>query len=54
VVLVDVNDSSYGDNVESRHLLHIGATRATHQLWVITTGPFSPLLAATGLKDHSD
>jgi DNA helicase-2/ATP-dependent DNA helicase PcrA len=45
VILLDVNDSSYPDSVEARHLLHIGATRATHQLWLVTTGTASPLLA---------
>jgi DNA helicase-2/ATP-dependent DNA helicase PcrA len=45
VILVDVNAPSYGDNVEARHLLHIGATRATHQLWVIATGEVSPLVS---------
>ncbi|MDB4967677.1 MAG: UvrD/Rep helicase family protein [Myxococcales bacterium] len=45
VILLDVNDSSYPDSVEARHLLHIGATRATHQLWVVSTGRPSPLVA---------
>jgi len=44
VVLVDVNASTYPEDDESRHLLHIGATRAAHQLWVVTTGKGSPLL----------
>ena len=44
VVLVDVNASVFPDDAASRHLLHIGATRAAHQLWVILTGPPSPLL----------
>jgi DNA helicase-2/ATP-dependent DNA helicase PcrA len=44
VILLDVNDSSYPDSIEARHLLHIGATRATHQLWLVTTGTGSPLL----------
>lgn len=44
VVLVDVNASTYPDDDESRHLLHIGATRAAHQLWVVSTGAPSPLL----------
>jgi len=44
VVLLDVNASSYPDTVEARHLLHIGATRATHQLWLVTTGPTSKLV----------
>jgi DNA helicase-2/ATP-dependent DNA helicase PcrA len=45
VILVDVNAPSYSDSMEARHLLHIGATRATHQLWVIATGDVSPLVA---------
>lgn len=44
VVMVDVNASTYGDAVESRHLLHIGATRAAHQLWLVATSEPSPLL----------
>jgi superfamily I DNA/RNA helicase len=44
VVLVDVNATTYGKDDESRHLLHIGATRAAHQLWIITTAEPSPLL----------
>ncbi len=44
VILLDVNQSSYPDTVESRHLLHIGATRATHQLWLVTTGPVADIV----------
>jgi DNA helicase-2/ATP-dependent DNA helicase PcrA len=44
VVLVDVTDNAYPDDDEARHLLHIGATRAAHQLWIITGGKPSPLL----------
>ena len=44
VVLADVNESSFPDDDEARHLLHIGATRAAHQLWVVTTGKPSPLV----------
>ena len=44
VILVDVNDSSFGLDEESRHLLHIGATRAAHQLWLVVTGTPSPLI----------
>lgn len=43
VVLVEVNEGTYPLDDESRHLLHIGATRAAHQLWVMSTGPSSPL-----------
>jgi DNA helicase-2/ATP-dependent DNA helicase PcrA len=35
----------YPDQVAARHLLHIGATRAAHQLWVTTArDSASPLL----------
>ncbi len=44
VVLVDVNSTVYHTDDESRHLLHIGATRAAHQLWLVTTGEPSRLL----------
>ncbi len=44
VVLVDVTAGQYPVDDESRHLLHIGATRAAHQLWIVATGPASPLL----------
>lgn len=44
VVLVDVTASQYPVDDESRHLLHIGATRAAHQLWIVATGTPSALL----------
>jgi DNA helicase-2/ATP-dependent DNA helicase PcrA len=44
VVLVEVSDSSYPVEDEARHLLHIGATRAAHQLWVLATGKPSLLI----------
>ncbi len=46
VVLVDVNAQSYPADDTSRHLLHIAATRAAHQLWIVVTGAPSPLLPA--------
>ena len=44
VVMVDVNQSSYPDANWARHLLHIGVTRAAHQLWLVSTGEPSPLV----------
>ncbi len=44
VILLDVSAVNYPDNLESRHLLHIGATRAAHQLWITAVGKPSPLL----------
>ena len=45
VILLDVNQSSYPATTEARHLLHIGATRATHQLWLVATETVSELIA---------
>ncbi len=44
VVLLDVTESAYPIDDEARHLLHIAATRAAHQLWVVATGTPSSLL----------
>jgi DNA helicase II / ATP-dependent DNA helicase PcrA len=44
VVLVDANAASFGTDDESRHLFHIAATRAAHQLWLLVTAPPSPLI----------
>ena len=44
VILVEVNDNIYPERKEARHLLHIAATRAVHQLWVLSTAKVSPLL----------
>lgn len=44
VVLAEANASSYPDAREARHLLHIAATRAVHQLWVTSVSDPSPLL----------
>lgn len=46
VVLLDATAASYPPTIEARHLLHIGATRAAHQLWVVSVGQPSPLLPA--------
>ncbi|HVV16298.1 MAG TPA: ATP-binding domain-containing protein [Polyangia bacterium] len=46
VVMLDANASSYGRDDESRHLFHIGVTRAAYQLWILVTGDASPILPA--------
>ncbi|CAG1006458.1 DNA helicase IV [Myxococcaceae bacterium] len=48
VILVDVNASEYPETPAARRLLHVGATRAVHQLWVTSTGEPSPLLKDAG------
>jgi len=44
VVLVEVSAAHFRETAASRRLLHVGATRAVHQLWVTTTGVPSRLL----------
>jgi DNA helicase-2/ATP-dependent DNA helicase PcrA len=50
VVMVDVNEASYPTVNWARHLLHIGVTRAAHQLWLVSTGEPSALVPAA-LRD---
>ncbi|MCO4764340.1 MAG: ATP-binding domain-containing protein [Myxococcales bacterium] len=47
VVLVEVSAAQYPDTDAARRLLHVGATRAIHQLWLTTANAPSPLLATT-------
>ena len=44
VVLLGVDAQAYPAVNASRHLLHVGATRAAHQLWIVSTGEPSPLI----------
>ncbi len=44
VILLDVNEQSYPAEDDARHLLHIAATRAAHQLWLVSTGEPSPIV----------
>lgn len=44
VIMVECNDDSYPITDEARHLLHVGMTRAAHQLWLVTTGKPSALI----------
>jgi len=50
VIMVDVNAASYPDAHWARHLMHIGVTRAAHQLWMVSTGEPSTLVP-TALRD---
>lgn len=43
VILLDASEATYADTPLGRRLLHVGATRAVHQLWVTSVGP--PALA---------
>ena len=44
VVILDPTVQNYPEVVESRHLMHIAATRAAHQLWLVCAGRPSKLI----------
>lgn len=44
VILVGVSARFYPDDAHARRLLHVGATRASHQLWLTAVGTPSPIL----------
>lgn len=46
VVLVDVSPGHYPDEAHARRRLHVGASRAVHQLWLTCVGTPSPLVQA--------
>ena len=46
VVLVDADASTYPDEPAARYMLHVGATRAAHQLWLISAKQPSPIIPA--------
>jgi len=50
VVMLDANASSYGRDDESRHLFHIGVTRAAWQLWIVVTGDPSPIVTEAAVE----
>ncbi len=44
VILVEANAAQLPDTPSARRLLHVGATRAVHQLWVTSVGTPSPII----------
>ena len=44
VVILDPTRQNFPATTQSRHLMHIAATRAAFQLWLICAGERSPLL----------
>lgn len=44
VVLVEVSAHTYPDRPAARRVLHVGATRAVHQLWLVSVGEPSPIV----------
>ena len=53
VIVPDAHARAYPDTAEARRRLHVAATRASHQLWVVAGGAVSPLLAGTYLAGES-
>ena len=45
VILVDVDAAHFPDTSAARRLLHVGATRAIHQLWLTSVATPSDLVA---------
>jgi DNA helicase-2/ATP-dependent DNA helicase PcrA len=45
VIIPDADEASYPDTPVARRTLHIAATRAVHQLWVVSVGRTSPILS---------
>ena len=45
VIVLDVDASNYPDTPAARRVLHVAATRAVHQLWMMSVGTPSPLVA---------
>ena len=44
VIVLDPTQQNYPEVVESRHLMHIAATRSAYQLWLVNSGQPSRLL----------
>ena len=52
VVLVEVSTTHFPDRPAARRLLHVGATRAVHQLWLTSVGtPAGPVRALLARRD---
>ena len=50
VIVLDVDATNYPDSPASRRLLHVAATRAVHQLWMMSVGTPSPLVEAIDVR----
>ena len=45
MIVLDADEEHFPDDLAHRRLLHVGATRAIHQLWLLHTRPVSPVVA---------
>jgi DNA helicase-2/ATP-dependent DNA helicase PcrA len=48
VVVVEAGDEAFGTDDAARRLLHVAATRAVHQLWVMSSGPAAKIVREAG------
>lgn len=51
VILVDVGPWAYPDTPSARRILHVGATRAVHQLWLMCAGEPSSIVRQAMSRD---
>lgn len=51
VILLETTASSYSVSAQARHALYVGATRAAHQLWCISSEAPSPLVTEALAKE---
>lgn len=51
VILVETSAAEYPDHAAARRLLHVGATRAVHQLWLTSVGTLSPVVREAMKRD---
>ena len=52
VVVLDPNEQNYPERDDSRHLMHIAATRTAFQLWMVCSGRPSPLVPPELVAEH--
>ena len=52
VVLMDTDTVTYPVSDTSRHMLHVGITRAAHQVWLVAVGPPSRVLPSWLTPSH--
>ena len=50
VVVLEVDSANYPDTPASRRMLHVAATRAIHQLWMMSVGTPSPLVEGVAAR----
>jgi DNA helicase-2/ATP-dependent DNA helicase PcrA len=53
VILVGLSEEHFADEPMARRLLHVGATRAVHQLWLTSTGTPSKIVREAILASRS-